>query len=113
MIKDSVAHDSLPFSLTSPRPTLSRSALGVSTSKTTLLSHPLNPDWAARVLDQEQRELAKLESILAKERAKAEGRRRALDELEAKEKRHHEAQMAQIELNKRQLEEIKAKSSGT
>jgi hypothetical protein len=57
----------------------------VSTSKTTLLSHPLNPDWAARVLDQEQRELAKLESILAKERAKAEGRRRALEELEAKE----------------------------
>jgi hypothetical protein len=57
----------------------------VSTSKTTLLSHPLNPDWAARVLDQEQRELAKLESILAKERAKAEVRRRALDELEAKE----------------------------
>jgi len=57
----------------------------VSTSKTTLLSHPLNPDWAARVLDQEQRELAKLESILAKERAKAEGRRRALGELEAKE----------------------------
>lgn len=57
----------------------------MSTSKTTLLSHPLNPDWAARVLDQEQRELAKLESILAKERAKAEARRRALDELEAKE----------------------------
>lgn len=57
----------------------------MSTSKTTLLSHPLNPDWAARVLDQEQRELAKLESILAKERAKAEVRRRALDELEAKE----------------------------
>ena len=57
----------------------------MSTSKTTLLSHPLNPDWAARVLDQEQRELAKLESILAKERAKAEGRRRALEELEAKE----------------------------
>ena len=86
VIKDSVPlTDSLPFSLTSPRPTLSRSALGVSTSKTTLLSHPLNPDWAARVLDQEQRELAKLESILAKERAKAEVRRRALDELEAKE----------------------------
>jgi hypothetical protein len=77
--------DSIPFSLTSPRPTLSRSALGVSSSKTALLSHPLNPEWAAHVFEQEQRELIKLESILAKERAKAEERRRALHELEEKE----------------------------
>ena len=56
----------------------------MSSSKTTLLSHPLNPEWAAHVLDQEQRELLKLEQILTKERGKAEERLRALDELEAK-----------------------------
>ena len=41
--------------------------------------------WAARVLDQEQRELDKLEQILAMERGKAAARRRALEELEARE----------------------------
>ena len=56
----------------------------MSSSKTTLLSHPLNPEWAAHVLAQEQRELLKLEQILTKERGKAEERLRALDELEAK-----------------------------
>ena len=63
---------------------MSRSALGNTSSKTLLLSHPLNPDWAARVLDQEQRELDKLEGILAKERLKALARQRALDALEAR-----------------------------
>jgi len=36
-------------------------------------------------LDQEQRELDKLEQILAMERGKAAARRRALEELEARE----------------------------
>jgi hypothetical protein len=79
------AADTIPLSMTSPRPTtLSRSAME-SSSKALLLSHPLNPEWAAHVLTVEQKELDKLEQILLKERKKAEKRQQALEELEERE----------------------------
>jgi hypothetical protein len=45
-----------------------------SSSKTMLLLSGGGGDWPAKVLEQERRELEKLESILALERQKAEAR---------------------------------------
>lgn len=105
--------------LDSPRIIGSRSVLNSSSSKNLLILNALgnNPtDWTNRVLEQERRELEKLELILKIERQKAADRQTKLTEMQIKEGLKIEAvkerfRQKELELRERnKMRDLKAKA---